>query len=754
MDFVASIVGAVVAEACRCSFGSACSKVKSSVNFQNDLEDLEKKMKELIDLRDDVKLQLVIAENDGRSPATKVKNWLRKVDDIELQMNSMRAHVKFNDKKICGCLFGYNLGIRLGKRVARIHEQVETQLKAGSFTPSTISVSYPAMTAEHIPGPAIEDQTTASRTLAELMRMLNDDKLHRIGVWGMGGVGKTTLVKSLNNKLKSTCSMQPFSIVIWATVSKELDMQRVQKRIAERLNLEVKMEESFQRTASRLYQRLEKEERFLVIFDDVWEKIDLDCLGIPRPELHKGSKIILTSRFSEVCRQMMTDVEVKVNVLNEEESWELFSLSAGEVVSLEQVRPFAEAVARECCGLPLAIITMGSAMRGKAMVELWKHALNKLQRSVPCIGGIENKVYNPLKWSYDSLESNNARACFLCCALFPEDFSIEVSELVQYWLAESLIDEQNNWEDTVNNGIALVELLKDSCLLEDGAREGTVKMHDVVRDVAIWIASSLEDEHKSLVRSGICLSEISEVDLSNSLKRVSFMYNNINKLPDSEIQCSKASTLLLQGNHPLVEVPESFLQGFLALRALNISGTRIPFLPLSLLQLSELRALLLSNCFFLEGLPPLGALSKLQVLDLSATRIRELPGEMENLINLRQLNLSRTHYLNKIQAGIVSRWACLEVLDMTLSAYHWGTKEEVEEGQTTFEELGYLKRLVSLSIRLKSIPCQRPEDVTWTGRLRRFQFFIGQTANSLPTKHDERRVTISGLNLQEKNGYL
>jgi disease resistance protein RPS2 len=151
---------------------------------------------------------------------------------------------------------------------------------------------------------------------------------------------------------------------------------------------------------------------------------------------------------------------------------------------------------------------MGTAMKGNTIVELWKHALNELQRSVPCTGGVEDKLYKPLKWSYDSLEGKNIKPCFLYCSLFPEDFSIEISELVQCWLAEGLIDEQENYEDSVNRGIALIENLKDSCLLEDGVRKDTVKMHDVVRDVAIWIASSSEDECKSLVRSGIGLSEI------------------------------------------------------------------------------------------------------------------------------------------------------------------------------------------------------------------------------------------------------
>nr|POF06327.1 disease resistance protein [Quercus suber] len=118
------------------------------------------------------------------------------------------------------------------------------------------------------------------------MRALYADGVQVIGIWGLGGVGKTTLVKNLNNELEKD-STQPFGIVIWATISKNFVIKNVQTRIVERLKLEVKMEESEQGTASRLYQRFENEKKFL---DDVWEKIDLGSLGVPGPEVHKGLK--------------------------------------------------------------------------------------------------------------------------------------------------------------------------------------------------------------------------------------------------------------------------------------------------------------------------------------------------------------------------------------------------------------------------------------------------------------------------------
>jgi disease resistance protein RPS2 len=371
---------------------------------------------------------------------------------------------------------------------------------------------------------------------------------------------------------------------------------------------------------------------------------------------------------------------------------------------------------------------------------------------VSCPPDITDKIYKPLKWSYDSL-SKSIKPCFLYCSLFPEGFSIAISELALCWQAEGLIDKKENYENSFNRVINLIENLKDSCLLEDGAREGTVKMHDIIRDVAIWIASSYEDGCNSLIRSGIGLSEMSVDELlSNSLKRVSFMNNIIKRLPDCVVGCSEASTLLLQGN-PLDRVPEEFLQGFEALRVLNMGGTRIHSLPLSLFQLGELRALLLGGCSSLDELPRgLDELNRLEVLDLSATGIKELPRGMKKLSNLKQLNLSSTRYLETIQAGIISQLSCLEVLDMTRSKYCFSVKRDVQKKMACFdEELKCLERLLVLYIRLERIPCLSSEDFYWTSRLRRSQFFVGPQANSVPTRHDKRMTwSLSSLDLSSE----
>ncbi|KAF7847008.1 hypothetical protein BT93_L3464 [Corymbia citriodora subsp. variegata] len=551
-------------------------------------------------------------------------------------------------------------------------------------------------------------------------------------------------MRNLNNRLSSTSSSRkPFSLIIWVTVSKttssqELGLKNLQKKIANWLNL--KEEETVERTAIQLSKRLRRE-KFLLILDDVWEAINLDLVGIPRPEHHLGSKIILTSRSLDVCRTMMTDVEVKVEVLTDEEAWELFKDHVGEVADLQSIKPLAGTVCKECGKLPLALITVGSAMRRKMRVSLWEDAINELRMSRPSIPGIEPNLYSSLKLSYVSLQNEKLKSCFLYCCLYPEDYSILISELVECWWAEGLIGEKLTYHDALNRGIALIESLKDSCLLETGDSDNSIKMHDVVRDVAIWIATCAGPESKFLVRVNIGMTEISEVELQSNLERVSFMKNSIEALSDQEIECPKVISVFLQCNSFLHNIPENFLRGFRAVKVMNLGGTQIRSLPISLLHLQDLRALLLRGCNHLEELPPLGSLTKLNILDLHDTSIKHLPEGMDQLTNLRKLDLSYTLNLEFVRAETVSNLTSLEFLDMTGSSYRWLVKQRppllyfeihLQEAHTeqraTLEDLRSLQRLSVLHLSLyDSVKAFEECDVYWIERLKTFRCSMGLT---------------------------
>ncbi|CAE6174170.1 unnamed protein product [Arabidopsis arenosa] len=676
MECLAPVIG----ETLRLMYVSTFSRVANAIKFKSNVKALNDSLERLTKLKGNMSEDHETLLTKDKPLRLKLMRWQREAEEV-----ISKARLKLEERVSCGM----SLRSRMSRKLVKILDEVKMLEKDGIEFVDMLSVESTPERVEHVPGVSVVHQTMASNMLAKIRDGLISDKTQKIGVWGMGGVGKTTLVRTLNNKLREEAATQPFGLVIFVIVSKEFDPRGVQKQIAERLDIDTQMEESEEKLARRIYVGLMKERNFLLILDDVWKPIDLDLLGIPRREENKGSKVILTSRFLEVCRSMRTDLDVRVDCLLEEDAWELFCKNAGDVVRSDHVRPIAKAVSLECGGLPLAIITVGTAMRGKKNVKLWNHVLR-------------------------------------------------------------FMEEQGSQEESMNEGIAIVESLKDYCLLEDGARRNTVKMHDVVRDFAIWIMSSSQDDCHSLVMSGTGLQEIRQDKFAPSLWRVSLMNNKLESLPDlAEEYCIKASALLLQGNSLLKEVPIGFLQAFPALRILNLSGTRIKSFPsCSLLRLFSLHSLFLRECFNLVELPSLETFAKLELLDLCGTHIHEFPRGLEELKSFRHLDLSRTLHLESIPARVVSRLSSLETLDMTSSHYRWSVQGETQKGEATVEEIGCLQRLRVLSIRLHSSPFLLNKRNTWIKRLKKFQLVVG-SRYILRTRYDKRRLTISHLNVSQ-----
>ena len=277
MEVVGAAVGALVATTSGLLCWCVRSKIKTTFNLHSNLAAVEQGMKSLTDRIKEVKGATEAAEKEGNKIKAEVVTWLQDVETLQPGVDAIQGQM-VNNKEPSRCFLNCRKRYRASREVEKTLEEIERLLLvAEKFNYDVVCPTRVPGEVEHIPGPSIQGQTTASKKLDEIWKAL-DEGAKRIGIWGLGGVGKTTLVKTLNNELKDA-STQPFGIVIWATVSKNVVIKNVQKQIAERLNLEVKMEESVQRMASRLYERLEKEEKFLLILDDVWAKIDLDTLG-------------------------------------------------------------------------------------------------------------------------------------------------------------------------------------------------------------------------------------------------------------------------------------------------------------------------------------------------------------------------------------------------------------------------------------------------------------------------------------------
>ncbi|KAE8674453.1 Nbs-lrr resistance protein [Hibiscus syriacus] len=354
----------------------------------------------------------------------------------------------------------------------------------------------------------------------EIWQCLMDDGVKKIGVWGMGGVGKTSIMKFINNQLLK--ERGKFDTVIWITVSNETSIAKLQKDVASKIGVEFSGDEDETTRAGMLFENLSQKGRFVMILDDLWAKVSLERIGIP--ELSNGGKLVLTTRKDDVCRQMGCR-EIKVKPLMEEEAWKLFLEKAGcDNLNIQGVEPIARSIAKRCAGLPLGIITLASCMKGIYDISEWRNALKELRLRKKSVNGFEDEVFEQLQFSYDRLKNPKLQDCFLSCALYPEDWKIEERSLIQLWIAEGLVEEMDSMRAEFDNGRAIMNRLISNCLLEVFTEEEharTVKMHDLLRDMALRIAKS-----RFFVKAGTMLEKAPDVqEWSMNLEKVSLMRN-------------------------------------------------------------------------------------------------------------------------------------------------------------------------------------------------------------------------------------
>lgn len=251
--------------------------------------------------------------------------------------------------------------------------------------------------------------------LDEILEALKDDDVDLVGVYGMAGVGKTTLVKKVAEQVKAG---RIFDVVVQAVVSQTPNLRKIQGEIADGLGLKLDAETDSGR-ADFLYERLKRETKVLVILDDIWERLELDDVGIPSGSDHRGCKILMTSRDRNVLsRGMVTEKVFWLQVLPENEAWNLFKKTAGDVVKYPDLQLVAVEVAKRCAGLPILIVTVARALKDGKLSE-WKDALERLKRFDN--DEMDSQVYSDLalELSYDSLKGEEIRSVFLLCQRCP-----------------------------------------------------------------------------------------------------------------------------------------------------------------------------------------------------------------------------------------------------------------------------------------------------------------------------------------------
>ncbi|KAB2095173.1 hypothetical protein ES319_A01G018400v1 [Gossypium barbadense] len=332
---------------------------------------------------------------------------------------------------------------------------------------------------------------------------------------------------------------------------------------------------------------------------------------------------------------------IRVECLPSGEALKLFEEKVGsETLHMHpDIHKLAEAVAEECAGLPLALITIGRAMASKKTPQEWEYAIEVLRKSAASVlPGVGKEMYPKLKFSYDCLPDERFRSCFLYCSLYPEDHPIEKDQLIHCWIGEGLLDEHTNLSSARNQGHFIRGSLIDACLLENIRGNYYVKMHDVVRDMALWIVCEFEE--KFFVKLGVQLKELPEAEKWEEVTRMSLMGYQIENLTEI-LECPNLQTLFL-GSNDLKVIMNDFFNSMPMLSVLDLSHN---------MNLKEL---------------PVGIanLVSLEHLNLSWTGIRRLPVELKTLAKLKYLNLELTIDLRMIPQQLISNFSKLQVLKM------------------------------------------------------------------------------------------
>ncbi|KAK8664185.1 hypothetical protein V6N13_083984 [Hibiscus sabdariffa] len=646
-------------------------------HLEESLSKLKTALDELKEKRDDVMRKVNIAEQQSLKPLNEVQGWLSRAATMINEVDHRIIDGNDEIKKLCMggcCSMNYCSTLKFSKSVVQTLHEVELLKRKGAFE----AVATEVPTAPVVERPS--DSTIGMEsTLNKVWSILEEKHVRIAGIYGVGGVGKTRLLTEINNKIG--VSSNAFDLVIWVTVSKGFYIEKVQEDIAKRVGLYSGMweEKTAEEKAMDIF-RVLREKKFVLLMDDIWERVDLLKVGIPLTTSENGSKIIFTTRSIDVCGQMKAHTKIEVQCLTKEMAWDLFEEHVGNDIldGHPNIRELAHEVAKECGGLPLALITIARAMACKRTPEEWEYAILVMKRSANFVfPNMGEEVYPLLKFSFDCLPNDTVRCCLLYCCLFTEDYQIPKEILLDSWIVEGFMDEHENISQARKQGHQIIGSLIHSCLLEE-VSDSTVKMHDVIRDMCLWIACRL-DAHKwkFLVQAGYQLSRVPEVGKWRGIRRMSLMQNKIEILNESP-NCPELQTLLLSQNQ-LKVIHNDFFQFMSGLKVLCFRANgSIRELPVGISKLVSL-----------------------ECLDISYTGIRQLPTELNALAKLKCLKLEYLLDGIKIPGGLISGFSKLQMLRM-IGSFLFQESAVEDNNECLVEEMQSLNHLNELSVSVTS----------------------------------------------------
>ncbi|BFG15731.1 hypothetical protein CerSpe_020040 [Prunus speciosa] len=510
---------------------------------------------------------------------------------------------------------------------------------------------------------------------------LGENDVRMVGVWGTGGIGKTTIAKAVYNSIAHKfegCSF--LANVRERSKSHEGSVGLQENLLSDILRVKNLKVTNVDKGAIVIQERLSCR-KVLLVLDDVNDMDQLRNLAGACEWFGAGSRIIITTRDKQLLKAHDVNLIHEVKILDEPKALELLSWYAfkrsepplGDYVKL------AECAMRYAQGLPLALKVLGSHLYGGS-IHKWQAALDGFQGT---------EIQEVLKISYNALD-DRVKKVFLDIACFfkgkSRNYVIEACELnarygIEVLIEKALISVERSYiqmHDLLEK--MGKDIIEQESPIEPGGRSrlwfhedvehvltnntGTNKITGIMLDfpkqddeifLDVGRSFSKMKNLKIFINYNVCLSGDASSIQSNL--RVLDWY----RCPFQSFPANFRPKALVVLNLPYSRIKQigKRLQHFTTLTFLNLTGSEFLTEINDLSGSPNLRSLDASGCRSLVKVDAsVGYLHKLEVLFLSGTAIKELPSSIGYLHKLEKLYLSGTAikelpssigYLHKIE---------------------------------------------------------------------------------------------------------
>ncbi|KAL0356167.1 UNVERIFIED_CONTAM: putative late blight resistance proteinR1B-12 [Sesamum radiatum] len=553
----------------------------------------------------------------------------------------------------------------------------------------------------------------------------DESNLRILPIVGMGGIGKTTLAQ---NAFNHPSIVNHFDIRIWFTISQKYNMQEILQRFLNDGKIQ-KNNETLPKLGERLHKKLFGR-RYLIVMDDVWNTKAWDELSLFFPNNGKRSRVMMTTRMSEVAVSLGCHDPYLMSFLNEEESWNLFceKVFGKKGCSYPELEEIGKEITKVCRGLPLAIVAISGLLANSNMQQQYWESIAKNVNSFPNSQDNDHCL-KVLSLSYNYLPLH-LKACFLFMSVLPEDYQIKVSELVQIWIGEGFIKSVRGkiLEETANGYLEDL-VARNLILIGERTVCGKLKscsIHDLLRDLCL---KEFDKEH--FVRNlKVRWDNCSKWRLNNRrkyLSKICFM-------------CCKSKNRVVNIDLPIVSVgtlstsvASIWICDFCKTKYPNFAKLRLArvtdeFAGDKVLEPTKLRCLFLlgySYCTFLSS--SLHLLWNLKSLIVhfydSPNNPSVLPNEIWEMPQLRHLKFRNalppdptatqgSTILENLQtlSGILDFRCTKEVVEripnLKKLKIKYSSIDSEECSAFCLENLAYLHKLESLSLSILTLPCE------------------------------------------------